>query len=981
MHLHFSVLGPVRAWCGDREVEVGPPKQRALLALLLVRAGEPVAMHDIVDVLWGQDPPASASNVVQRHVGNLRRLLEPGLPARAASRRLVLQAGAYRLEANAENLDLLRFRELCQEADRMSRRGDAVQATELLLQALALWRGPTASGIAPASRAHPVFTAVDNEHLAAVKEAARLSLEAGPGLVARVLVVLQHTAAQYPLDETLQAGLVLCLAAVGRQAQALQIYRSVRSRLAEELGVDPGAELQAAQQCVLEQTIAWEKRGPRRTTRAAEATADVEGTEDAGTRGSAADGGGSQSVPDTLVHPAQLPADLPVFTGRQAELEKLSALWAQSGERTTVVVIGGMAGVGKTTLAVHWAHRIAHHFTDGQLYVNLRGFHPSGSRMSTAEAIRSFLDALGVPAHRVPAGLEAQAALYRSLLAGRRVLIFLDNAHDTEHVLPLLPAAAGCLVIVTSRNRLYGLVVGEGAHAVTLDVMKEAEAQAFLRHRLGADRVAREPAAVAELISACGHLPLALAVVSARAAMNPAFTLASVAAELRESRGSLDAFTVEVPVADARSAFSWSYQLLSAEAARLFRLLGLHPGPDCALKAVASLAGQQPGQVRPVLTELVRAHLIFESAPGHYGCHELLRAYAAELLRACDATDDTGSAGRRLLDHYLHSAYAAEVLLAPSLDRLAPPPHRADVTVSCFADHAEAESWLDANRSALLATIEYSARHGHSDHSWRLAATVERYLDRSGRWQEQTVAQTTALAAAQLLGDVNGQAHAHRALGFAHGRLGHWDEAEKHLSHALKLFSEIGDRAGQARVHRYFAFLANLRQRYEEALDRYRQAGDLYAIAGCPAGAASVANEVGWTYILKGEHRRAVEECGRALAAHRAVGDRNGEAAAWDSLGYAHHHMGAHYEALICYGQALDLYRALHDRYLEADTLVHIGDTHKATGKEAQAASAWRQGLGILDEIGHPDAESVRKKLRQLHDLGTSSAHDTAPPA
>ncbi|MEU5540644.1 NB-ARC domain-containing protein, partial [Streptomyces sp. NPDC020362] len=753
--------------------------------------------------------------------------------------------------------------------------------------------------------------------------------------------------------------LILVLAATGHQAEALDVYRNIRARLAGDLGVDPGAELQAAQQEVLSQTVPM--GNPTPTWGA--------GPGDSHCSDGINVGPASAARPDDTasVRPAQLPTDLPVFTGRCKELEGLRALLPTAGGVASSVVIsaiGGMAGVGKTTLAVHWAHQVAERFPDGQLYVNLRGFHPSDSVMSAAEAMRSFLDALGVPSHRLPAGLEAQAALYRSLLADRRMLILLDNAHDTEHVRPLLPGASGCLVIVTSRNQLCGLVAGEGAHSVTLDLLSEAEALAFLRRRLGADRVTREPSAAAEIVSACGNLPLALAIVSARATINPAFTLASVAAELRESGGSLDAFSGEAPVTDARTAFSWSYNRLSPEAARVFRLLALHPGPDSSLEAVASLAGQRPGQIRPLLAELARAHLIFEAVPGRFGCHELLRTYAAELGRTQDASDERGPARRRMLDHYLHSAHAAERILAPSREHWEPMPHAAEVTVQRFADQAQAAAWLDVNRPVLLAVIEQGTRHGSGEHSWLLAAILERYLDRGGRWQEQVVVQTTAMTAARCLGDVRGQAYAHRALGFANGRLGHWKEAGEHLARALKLFGEIGDPAGQGRVHRYFAFLANVRLRHDEALDHYRRASGLYRTVGRRSEEASVFNEVGWTYILMGEYAKALDECGQALALHREIGDRNGEAAAWDSLGYAHHHLRDHNQALACYEPALELYRAIRDRYLEADTLVHIGDSHHAAGHRVQAAFAWRQALAILDEIGHPDAAGVRDRLK-----------------
>ncbi|MEU6221355.1 BTAD domain-containing putative transcriptional regulator [Streptomyces sp. NPDC047022] len=956
----FAVLGPVRVWRGDTELAPGPPKQRALLALLLAQVGHPVAVHEIVDVLWGQDPPDTAVNVIQRHIGALRRLLEPDLQARGESQWLVRGSGGYRLDLDPDSLDLLRFRTLRQQAEHAAQDGEPASATELLIEALALWRGPVASGIAPEVRSYPAFTALDAEHLAAVKEAAELALEAGPGLGARVLVTLRQAAAQHPLDEGLQARLILMLAATGHQAEALDVHQSIRTRLADELGVQPGPELQAAQQHVLDRPHAL---------RATKPVEGVESTDRDEGRGEAADATEAQPAVIVTVLPAQLPVDLLVFTGRRRELAHVQKLLPVPGEQVSTVVIsaiGGMAGVGKTTLAVHWAHSVADRFPDGQLYVNLRGFHPTGSIMSAAEAIMSFLDALGVPPQRIPAGLDAQAALYRSLLADRCVLIVLDNARDTEHVRPLLPGAPGCLVVVTSRNQLYGLVAGEGAHSLTLDVLSPADAREFLSRRLGVDRTEREPGAVDEIIDLCGHLPLALAVVSARAVVNPSFPLASIADELRESEGNLDAFSGETPAADARSAFSWSYHLLTPAAARVFRLLALHPGPDCSLEAAASLAGLRVGQVRPLLAELVRVHLISEPVPGRYGCHELLRAYATELGLAQDGAQDLNLASRRMLDHYLHSVHAADRVIAPTRERLQLRPHAAGVTVPRLPDQAAANDWLETNRSVVLAAIEQDARHGSGEHCWQLAATLYLHLDRGGRWQEQLTAQTTALGAAQRLGDIRGQAHGHKALGFASGRLDLWDEADAHLVRALELFGETGDAVGRGRVHRHFAYLANRRGRHDEALDHYVEASTLYRAAGWHSGEAYVANEVGWTYILMGEYEDALKECGRALSVHQETGDRNGAASAWDSLGYAHHHLHEHERALECYEHALWLYREGHERYLEADTLVHIGDTHRAARHDTRAALAWREALGTLEEIDHPEAAHVRARLKDL---------------
>ncbi|MER6462241.1 BTAD domain-containing putative transcriptional regulator [Streptomyces sp. NPDC001228] len=985
--MRFQILGPVRLWRGSTDVKLGPPKQRALLALLLAHAGQPVPLHEIVDALWHADPPATAANVVHRHVAALRRLLEPELVSGTASGRLVRASGGYALQVTGDELDLLRFRALCEDARDAARRADRARAVESLVEALNLWRGPSASGIPPEVRALPVFTAIDDEHVVAVKEAAGHLPTAGAALTERVLVTLRQAAAHHPFDEALQARLVELLAAAGRQAEALETYRTVRARLAEEIGLDPGPELRAAHRAALDQTrppaqdpaparAETPDRSPpqasapdRRTPASVPSSPAAPSPAAAAATGTAATGPAAGPVADAApepTHPAQLPRDLGAFAGRQAELERLDALVPAAGEPAQAVVISGMAGVGKTTLAVHWANRLAAGFPDGQVYVDLRGFHLSGAAMSGAEALRALLDAFGVPVGRIPAELGAQAAAYRRLLAGRRVLVVLDNALDSEQVRPLLPAPDGCLAVVTSRHQLQGLMAVEGAHALALRQPDEDEARALLGRRLGEDRVAREEEAAAEIIGLCERLPLALAIVSARAALNPGYPLAAIAGELRAGHGSLDAFSGEPPLADVRCVFSWSYRALTPEAARLFRLLALHPGPDCSVAAAAGLAAVRPRQVRAQLTELVRAHLLFENEPGRYSLHGLLRAYAAELVEELDSRQDADAAHTRLLDHYLHSAHAAEAALAPHRERISLHRPAAHTLPERFPDQRAAADWFDRERAVLLAAVEQDVRRGDGGYGWRLAAVLELYLDRNGRWQQQRTVQTAAITAAQRGGDLTGQAHGHRALGFALSRLGQWDGADEHLHRALRLSEELRDTCGQARVHRYWAFVANRHGRHTDALDHYRQALELYRSAGHLNAEGSVRNEVGWTYLLLGAYDKALEECGRSLAVHRETGDLNGEAAAWDSLGVAHLRLGRLDRALDGFRHALALYRRIRDSYLEADTLAHIADTHLAAGRTENARAALGQALEILAGIGHPDAEGVRVRLREL---------------
>ncbi|MEU2778233.1 BTAD domain-containing putative transcriptional regulator [Streptomyces sp. NPDC007162] len=802
-----------------------------------------------------------------------------------------------------------------------------------------------------------------------MKEAAAAALEAGPALAGQMLPILRQTAAAHPLDEVLHASLVTALAVTGHRAEARKAYRDVSTRLVDELGLDPGPELRAAEQQLPRGTASVPPGRP-------EAGSSVRsGTEDAPPQLPH----GGVCVPEaatertgpaddaTRVRPAQLPPDLGMFTGRRAELGRVHALLSPSDDRPNTVVIsaiGGMAGVGKTSLAVHWAHQIADRFPDGQLYADLRGFDPSGSIADPSEVIRGFLDALGVPAHRIPVGLDAQAALYRTLLAGHRVLVLLDNARDTEQVRPLLPGSAGCLIVITSRNHLHGLVVVDGAHPLSLDLLTAAESREFLRRRLGAKRVAEEPSAADEIVELCGSLPLALAIVSARAAARPGRSLSSVAGELRETRGSLAAFTHDDPVPDPRTAFSWSYDALTPGAARLFRLLALHPGPDVSTATAAVLLYLPLKDIRLLLAELVGAHLLTQRSPGRYGSHELLRVYAAELAESHDTPEDRDAARHRLLDHLLHTAHRADSLLAPHRERLTLSPRIAAGAIpTAFESREKAANWLNAERPVLLAAVQEAARSGLRAHCWQLAATLELFLDRHGRWQDQLGVQEAALHAAEELGDLSGRAHAHRALGFVNGRLERPAAAREHLCTALELFAAVGDAPGQGRVHRYLAFQANRRGHHHEALDHYREAHALYEAAGHRSGQAGISNEVGWTRILLGAYEEALADCRRAITMNQQLGDRNGEAAAWDSLGYAHHHLGRYQQALSCYAHALTAYREIHDDYLEADTLVHIGDAWEADGSRERAAGAWRQALEILETIAHPDAEHVRAKL------------------
>jgi DNA-binding SARP family transcriptional activator len=654
--MRFDVLGPLRVRRGGEELDLGFPQQRALLGLLVVRTGRPVPLGEIVDVLWPERAPASARNVVRRYAGSLRRLLEPGLPPRAPGRRLVPRAGGYLLEAGEDEVDLLRFRALTKRGKRAAATGRSEVASRHFVDALSEWRGPVAMGIPTAVREHAVFAEVERELVHTTRMAADAALLGGRA--EQVLPRLRQALELDPLDESLHAALVMTLASSGLQAEALAAYERVRRLLAAELGVAPGTELATAHTRVLRQE--WGPPGPH--TAPGSPAAPPAGPPGPSSRTSRP---GPASAPATGLSP--LPPDVPAFVGRRSELGRLTELTdavtvsagapptvrAVHAEAPATVVISGMPGIGKTALAVHWAHKVAGRFPGGRLHVGLRGFDPVEAPLDPAEALRGMLAALGVPPARMPGCTDSLAGLYRSLLAGRRLLVVLDDAADTEQIRPLLPASPGSLTLVTSRNGLSGLIAS-GAHPLRLGLPSTADARAMLAARLGHDRPTAEPEAADEIVARCGRLPLALRIVAARATGRPDLPLSALAAELRHSRDSLDAFAAtggtphartaraapggtSVSLAgpagtderlDLRAVFARSYRRLPPEHARLFRLLSLHPGPDLDPDTAASLAGLPARRARLLLDGLADAHLVTEHAPGRYAQHDLLRVFA-----------------------------------------------------------------------------------------------------------------------------------------------------------------------------------------------------------------------------------------------------------------------------------------------------------------------------------------------------------------
>ena len=662
---------------------------------------------------------------------------------------------------------------------------------------------------------------------------------------------------------------------------------------------------------------------------------------------------------DALVRaavPRQLPAVVPRFEGRTSELARLTGILNRSAEATVVIsAIAGTAGVGKTALAVRWAHQVAGRFPDGQLYVDLRGY-DLGQPVTPASALARFLRDLGVHGPEVPAGEEELAARYRSLLAGRRMLILLDNAGSEEQVRPLLPATAGCTVVVTSRDALAGLVARDGARRLDLDLLPLTDAVALLRALIGPRAVAC-PAATERLAEQCCRLPLALRVAAELAAARPTAPIAELAGELADQRRPLDLLAAgSDPRTAVRAVFSWSIRHLDLPAARTFRLVGLHPGPGLDPLATAALTGETPEQAGRILDQLARAHLIQPGAPGRYSMHDLLRAYAREAAAAEDGPDGQRAALTRLFDHYLHVAAAAIGTLFPADRRPCIPSPTSPAPP--LIDSAAALAWLDAERASLMAIAAYAAGHGWPGHTTRLAATLNRYLDGGGHYCEAVAIHSYARCAARDSGDIAAEAEALNALGVALLAQGRLLQANRHLQQALDLWGKTGDRTGEARALLNLAIAQERQGHCEPASSLLRQALALYCETGDRIGEVRALNNLAVTELRQGNYRQATCYLERALPLLRESGDRTGEAYALHNLGDIELRQGRYQEATSHLGQALTVFRETGDRPCEAGTLTILGEVELRQGCYQRAGRHLRQALDLHRETGYRAGEA-----------------------
>jgi DNA-binding SARP family transcriptional activator/tetratricopeptide (TPR) repeat protein len=879
--VEFRVLGPLEAWHDGGRVPVGGPQAEKALAALLLAGGEVVGLAALVDALWDGEPPRTATHQVHKLIAGLRCRL-PGA---------VETAGAgYRIRLAGAALDLARFTALI-----------AAPTVRNLTAALALWRGPALAGID--SRALRAAAArLEDHRLAAVEAAVELRLAGGSAAEAAAVVVeLPALVAAHPLRETLRRQLMVALYRCGRQADALAVYTEVRALLADELGVDPGPDLARVHQQVL---------------RADPALRPV---------ATATTGAAARPAPCTL------PYDLPDFAGRAGDLERLLAPGATA---MVINAIDGMAGVGKTALAVHAAHRLAERYPDGRLFCDLHAHTAGAAPVTAAAALERLLRMLGVPPEEVPADLDGRSARWRAELAARRVLVVLDNAESAAQVRPLLPGSPHCLVLVTSRRRLGVL---DGAALLSLDVLPPAEALELFAAIAGADRAAAEPAAAAEVVALCGRLPLAIRIAATRLAHRPQWTVAELAGRLRAEGGRL----AELTLADrgVSAAFALSYAQLEPAQRRLFRLLGLHPGADFDAWSAAALADLPPARAEDALEGLVDAHLLRSAGAGRYSFHDLLRDYARDLTREL-APRAAGRAGGRLHDYLLAAATAATDLVNPGARRFEPDLAAAPRQLPPLPDLDAALAWLTAEHATLVAVAR-------ADPGWQLACVLRGYFEHRGHFADWRSTAEHALAVTDSpLGTV--------LLHFGLGALGMWtgrlDEGMDHFRQALAAAGDDRDLAAAALTS--LGMLAHLAGRDREAARYLRRA---LGTAGGGRTAPLARNNLGLAEARLGRGEAAVELHRQALEQARRTGSVAAERAVLLGLGETSLRLGL--PAQRPFAEALRLARAGRFRMQEAlalDGLAHA----------TRDPAFWWEALAILTDLQVADrVDLVRRHL------------------
>ncbi|HKN51706.1 MAG TPA: BTAD domain-containing putative transcriptional regulator [Amycolatopsis sp.] len=918
----LRVLGSVEAVGPRGPAGLHGTRQRAVLGMLALHAGTVLAIPRLIDLLWGEDPPRTAVKTLHSHVARIRQALEDcGFPQVLHTRK-----PGYVLDIDPDTVDACRFERLVRAARAAT---SASETATALRTGLALWRGDAFADAGLDGWGRRELDRLQELRRSALEDLWDAELRLGNHLEA--VRELPAMVAESPHRERLAGLYMLALYRGGRHADALEAFQRLRRGLADEFGVDPGPELLTLHTQIL-------RRDPE------------------------------LAPGPTGAVPSQLPARVGYFTGREDELAALEKFLGEPGDERPVVVISGAAGMGKSALAVQWAHRIAGRFPDGRLFLDLHGHDPDQS-MAPADALAHLLRGLGLPDERMPDDPAERAALYRSLLHGKRCVIVADNAGSVGQVLPLVPGSEHALLIVTSRRALAALGSRHAVYPITLDAFGHQDSVALLTRVLGAERVGREPAEAARLAGLCGGMPLALRLAAARLTGEPGRAIGALATEL--TGGRLDSLTLEGDSRTVRTVLASAYQPLEPAHSRLFRLFGLIPADTFTGALGAAMSGMPAETGRAAAAELCGAHLITAAGPDRYRFHDLVREFAGQL-----AEDSVEEAQNRLVDWYLYVAAEANRVIDPNRDLVTPELHHPAPERPFAADRRAALTFLGAERGNLLPVARFAASHGRLVAAWQLTYLLTSFYDTTGHWYERVDLCRVGAEAAAALGDPLAEAEMLRALGVAYFMTRRLRDALATNAQALRAARAAGDLDGEGHILNNTANAHAAMRRFDEAIDAYRQAVDRCTTAGNRLGRALSERNLGHAYVRKGQPAAGLEPLTNALSAFRALGNARLEAATLDTLGEAYLELGEHDLALDRLGKALAASRAIGDRWQEWESLLHSGQVHLSTRDFRAARADFAEALTISRDVGnrHSEAAALDRLARAELGLGDLDA-------